>query len=224
MKDSEIVSQIHYVVADYLQIDDRKLTKFVVSVLAAPPDRKPNIIFDVTLKNIEKLYKLSYQVKQLGYDLDKIHIVWVVNDIQVALKQNAERSRVVHPHILMDTHRGAGNTMHDIANMGKKLQKVMDGAIIFAFNKVGVDTSLVKSSGPEAKGVKSRGLRGIAPELPSGYQNTKPNTRSGRGQYIKDANFFYVKHPRKRPLSVEEISKDIRRRIATYVPKNLKWD
>jgi hypothetical protein len=35
--------------------------------------------------------------------------------------------------------------MLDIMNMGKKLRKYMDGDIVYAFNKVGVDSSLSKS-------------------------------------------------------------------------------
>jgi len=45
----------------------------------------------------------------------------------------------------VNTHRGAANTMGDIINMGKSLRKYMDGDIIFAFNKVMVDSELVRS-------------------------------------------------------------------------------
>jgi hypothetical protein len=68
-----------------------------------------------------------------------------VNDIEVAKKQNLSRSRTVPTEILVNTHRGAANTMGDIINMGKSLQRYMDGEIVFAFNKVGVDADLAKS-------------------------------------------------------------------------------
>jgi len=69
----------------------------------------------------------------------------VVNDIEVAKQQNLKRSRTVPSEILVNTHRGAANTMGDIINMGTRLKKYIDGDIVFAFNKVGVDANLVKS-------------------------------------------------------------------------------
>ena len=66
-------------------------------------------------------------------------------DIEVAQAQNAKRARRVPSEILINTHRGAANTMGDIINMGNKLKKYMDGDIVFAFNKVGVDANLATS-------------------------------------------------------------------------------
>lgn len=83
----------------------------------------------------------------VGYDKKNIHIVWVVNDIEVAKAQNLTRSRTVPAEILVNTHRGASQTMGDILNMGKTLKRYMDGDIVFAFNKVGVDSALKVSGG-----------------------------------------------------------------------------
>ncbi len=115
------------------------------SILTADPDRKPDIIFDVTLKDLQQLETLTRQISTLGYDKKSIHIVWVINDIEVAKAQNAKRARTVPVEILINTHRGASQTMLDIINMGDRLKKYMDGDIVFAFNKVGVDAELTKS-------------------------------------------------------------------------------
>ena len=161
--------------------------------MTAPPDRKPNIIFDVTLKDLQKLETITRQVSAIGYPKENIHIVWVVNDIEVALAQNKdpERGRVVRTDILVNTHRGASATMNDILNMGKGLRKYMDGDIAFAFNKIGVDTDLAKSG----KG----------------------------GVYVKDANYFYVKRRGKPPTPVAKLEKEIRMKITKYVPKGIDW-
>lgn len=145
LKDPENVGKLHQIMGEYLNLDDKKTKAFYTSVLTAATDRKPNIIFDVTLKDLQKLEKITRQVSTLGYDKSNIHIVWVVNDIEVAKAQNAKRNRVVPAEILINTHRGASNTMNDIVNMGKGLKKYMDGDIVFAFNKVGVDADFVKS-------------------------------------------------------------------------------
>lgn len=145
LKNPENVGKLHDIMGDYLEIDKRKERAFYRGVLAAPEDRKPNIIFDMTLKSLDKLDKIAKDAAKLGYDKKNIHIVWVVNDIEVAKQQNLKRSRTVPSEILVNTHRGAANTMGDIINMGTRLKKYIDGDIVFAFNKVGVDANLVKS-------------------------------------------------------------------------------
>lgn len=189
----ENVAKLHEIIGDFLNLDDRRLKALYTSILSAHPDRKPNIIFDVTLKDLRKLEKLTRQAKALGYENKNIHLVWVVNDIEVAKKQNLspDRGRVVPVEILVNTHRGASQTMLDIINMGKTLKGYMDGDIVFAFNKVGVDADLQKSG------------RG--------------------GSYIKTANYFYVKRQGKPVLSKEELSRALRSKIQSYVPKNVDW-
>jgi hypothetical protein len=145
LKTPENVGRLHAIIGEYLNLDDKRTQALYASILTAAPDRKPNIIFDVTLKDLQKLEKITRQVKSLGYDSKLVHIVWIVNDIEVAQKQNAARDRVVPAEILVNTHRGAAQTMLDIVNMGNSLKKYMDGDIVFAFNKVGVDSDLQKS-------------------------------------------------------------------------------
>jgi hypothetical protein len=142
LKNPENVGKLHDIIANVLQIDSRKQKVLMTGILAAPADRKPNLIFDTTLKDITKLGNLSRQLTNVGYDKKNIHIVWVVNDIEIAKAQNLTRSRTVPAEILVNTHRGASQTMGDILNMGKTLKRYMDGDIVFAFNKVGVDSAL----------------------------------------------------------------------------------
>ena len=204
LRTPENVSKLHEIIGDYLNLDDKRAKVFYTSILSADPARKPNIIFDVTLKDLRKLEKLTRQVKQLGYDNDNIHLVWVVNDIEVAKAQNAKRDRVVPVEILVNTHRGASQTMLDIVNMGKSLKKYMDGDIVFAFNKVGVDSTISSSD----KSGDKIGMRG----------------KTKGGKYIKDANYFYVKRKGKDVVSQDSLSKDLRAKIAAYVPKNAEWN
>lgn len=191
LKDPENVSRLHEIIGDYLQLDDKRLKTVYKSIIQAHPDRKPNLIFDVTLKDLRKLQNVTRQVKALGYKNESIHIVWVVNDIEVAKAQNLKRSRTVPAEILVNTHRGASQTMNDIVNMGKTLKNYMDGDIVFAFNQVGVDSDLKKSG------------RG--------------------GQFIKDANYFYIKRAGKPVASVNAVSLSLRKKIASYVPKGVDW-
>lgn len=145
LKKPEDVAKLHEIIGDALQLDDKRKQALLSSIMTAHPDRKPNLIFDVTLKDLRKLQNITRQVKTLGYDNEKIHIVWIINDIEVAKTQNAGRARQVPVEILVNTHRGASHTMHDIVNMGNDLKKYMDGDIVFAFNKVKVDSDVSKS-------------------------------------------------------------------------------
>jgi len=81
----------------------------------------------------------------MGYDKKDIHIVWVINDFKVALKQNRERDRMVPEDILIDTHSGASTTMRKIIDMGPSIKQYMDGDIWFVFNKIFVDIKIAKS-------------------------------------------------------------------------------
>ena len=147
LRNPENVGKLHDIIANVLELDSRKQKVLMTGILAAPADRKPNLIFDTTLKDITKLGNLSRQLTNVGYDKKNIHIVWVVNDIEVAKAQNLKRSRRVPAEILVNTHRGASQTMGDVLNMGKSLKRYMDGDIVFAFNKVGVDSALKVSGG-----------------------------------------------------------------------------
>ena len=202
LKDPDNVALLHEIVGDVLNIPDRRQQAFLTSVMAADSERKPNIIFDVTLKDFQKLNNITRMAKNLGYATQNIHIVWVVNDIEVALSQNITRDRTVPAEILINTHRGVSATMMDIINMGSGLTRYMDGDIVFAFNQVKVDSELGRRSDEVA------------------------NTIFGgktRGQYVKDANYFYVKRAGKQVMSLQNMSKDLRQKVNDYVPPNVSW-
>jgi hypothetical protein len=145
LKNPDNVALLHDLIGSVLKLDKKQKSTFYQSVLVSAPDRKPNIIFDVTLRDLTKLASISRDLEKLGYEKDKIHIVWIINDIEVAKSQNLSRSRTVPTEILVNTHRGVSQTMNDIINMGNDLKKYLDGDIVFAFNKIGIDSELVKS-------------------------------------------------------------------------------
>lgn len=145
MKVPENVSKIHDILSSVYGTVKKAEQLAFTSVLAASPERKPNLVFDITMKDVAKLESITRNVSELGYIKENIHIVWVVNDVEVAMKQNQERSRTVPEEILMSTHEGAALTMKKVLDMGSKLGKYMNGDIYLSFNKVGVDTELAKS-------------------------------------------------------------------------------
>lgn len=145
LKNPDNVGKLHDILNSVYNVPDKNQNTLFQSILTAAPERKPNLIFDVTLSSMSKLESITRNVLELGYDKLNIHIVWVVNDIEVAAAQNQKRSRVVPDEILLGTHEGAALTMKKILDMDDKLKKYMDGDIYLTFNKVGTDTTVSKS-------------------------------------------------------------------------------
>ena len=89
-------------VADLHQtIKDKKLDKMNMVKFFKDLGKLPNIIFDLTGKNVAELKNNCEQVKQAGY---KTYLVWVVTNRDVALVQNLTRPRVVPQDIFHKIH------------------------------------------------------------------------------------------------------------------------
>jgi len=142
LRKPKFVSALH-LAAKTINLPGRLENKFFAGIL--DKENKPNIIFDVTLNDMRKLHNISHKLTTHGYKKENIHIVWIVNDIKVAIKQNRERERVVPEDILVSTHKGAAHTMHEIINMGNSVKKYIDGDIIIVPNKRNVDSRYVPS-------------------------------------------------------------------------------
>lgn len=144
LKNPDEVSSLHDIISGIYNIPNKMQQSFFSDILIS--ERKPNLIFDVTLKDLKKLYDISRSVQELGYDKKNIHIVWIVNDIEAAIDQNEKRARTVLKDILIQTHQGVSMTLDTILNMGDGLKQYMDGSIFFSFNKAGVDVTIDKSN------------------------------------------------------------------------------
>lgn len=144
LKKKEDVSKLHDVVSK-LKISDRSIKNMFTSIVSADSSRKPNLIFDVTLKDMTKFHNTVRQVEEMGYDKKSISLVWVLNTIDVALAQNKSRDRIVADEILLATHDGASYTMSKIVKMGEDVRAYLDGDIYVAFNNYKTDTSIEKS-------------------------------------------------------------------------------
>lgn len=137
LSEPEHVTFLHNAIHD-LGIMDKKLITFLSSVFIN--NYKPNIIFDVTLRDLNKLENIYHQVTEFGYKKENIHLVWVVNDIETTLAQNSERDRKVSSDILISVHRSVATTANLIMNKTVSLSNYMDGDFWIVFNKRGIDS------------------------------------------------------------------------------------
>lgn len=133
-------SIMHKFVADN-KLNDKMMTTFFLAQVGNP-NHKPNVIMDVTLKDIDKLKEISKLAQLGGYNRKKIHIVWIINDFDVAIAQNNARSRTVSSEIMFKTHIGAAKTMKELVANSDEYRKYADGDIWALFNKVNVDNKL----------------------------------------------------------------------------------
>lgn len=218
LKNPDNVSLLHDIMAK-IGLPNRRESAFFATVMTAPPDRKPNVIFDVTMKSFSKLENIAANVQRIGYRPENIHIVWVIQDIEVAIELNALRERVVSEHILFSTHSGASHTMGKVINMGNALTRYMNGDIVFAFNRISVseenDNLMAKSSNP------------VDPEV---RKSLGFGRKKNAGSYVKKSDvkgkidYVYVKTAGSPPKPIRDLRADLRHKIAQYVPKGIKWE
>ena len=155
---------------------------------------KQNIIFDVTLKNIKKLKTIYEYASQAGYEKKNIHIVWILNDMEVAMRNNQGRPRVVAKEILMNTHEGASLTMHQLIQKNSELRDYMDGDVWVLFNNRDQKdmTWVVKDDA------------------------------NGDIGYVAKYTALQLKRQGQAPYSESEIEADMLQKIKDYVPVNSK--
>lgn len=193
MRKPDNVYKLHEILEDVYDLPDKESKTLFSSILAASEHRKPNLIFNVTLKSIPKLQSISRNVQELGYDKKNIHIVWVVQDVEVAKEQNLDirRGRIVPEEILINTHEGVALTFKKILDMGDKIKDYLDGDIYLSFNKPVVDTKMKVSD----KG----------------------------GQYMEQANYIKIKKQGERQISSGKLTPKIYNKIKSYTPKIDTW-
>lgn len=91
----EDVAALHQIVSD------KKYDKKIKNNFFDKDEKLPNVIFDVTGKNVAELKQYCERVKKKGY---KTSLVWVVTNRDVALVQNLTRPRVVPQNIFHKIH------------------------------------------------------------------------------------------------------------------------
>ncbi len=143
----EDVALMHKFVADN-KLDKKVIQQFFIANGDVWPDGtpksqknpyKPNVVFDVTLKDEKKMFDLCSMLQFYGWDKKDIHLVWILNDFEIASVQNQERTRKVPEKIFNQTHVGASNTMREILVNFEKFAGCMDGEIWIVPNKRSVD-------------------------------------------------------------------------------------
>jgi len=96
------------------------------------PETLPNILFDITAKDVTDITKVLPMLKNAGYKAENIHLTWVLTNYVTAMVNNKSRARMVPEDILLKTHEGASNTIWGLIT--KALPKGMNGRVDVILN------------------------------------------------------------------------------------------
>ena len=96
------------------------------------PETLPNIMFDITAKDLSDITDVIPQLKKAGYDAKNIHLTWILTNYVTAMKNNKSRARMVPEDILLKTHEGAANTVWSLIT--RALPKGMNGRVDVILN------------------------------------------------------------------------------------------
>jgi hypothetical protein len=166
----------------------------------------PNIMFDITAKNINSIHKLMPDVLRAGYNPANIHMVWVLTDYQIAIDNNTNRKRVVPKDIMFQTHTGAANTMFDIIkNKGKKL--AINGDIKVILNN---KENTIKWKDDD---------EGVTADNRTSGKFIKSNDGKPLG-VIKDFTYITIKHRGKPNKTPDQIIKQLYQWIVDNIPES----
>jgi hypothetical protein len=129
-------------------IKDRTLELLLGDVKA---DRLPNIIFDITGKEMADFQEVIPHLEAVGYEAKNINVAWVLTDFKVSYIANLTRSRVVTADVFLGTHQGAAKTMQSLIDQ-KKMPKGADGRFVVIMNNR--ENTIFFNTGDTVKGRK----------------------------------------------------------------------
>lgn len=137
-----------HIIVKAMGIKDTSLANLLAG--KSNPETLPNILFDITSKDINDITSVLPALLNAGYTPNNIHLTWVLSNYVIAVKANAERDRVVPADILLSTHVGAGNTVWGIVTSA--LPKGMNGRIDVILNNRENTISYKNKEGKDIKG------------------------------------------------------------------------
>ena len=161
LKNSDHVYALHILVKA-IGIKDASLEKLLLG--KNNPETLPNILFDITAKDVTDITSVIPKLKAVGYQANNIHLTWILTNYVTSLVNNNSRSRKVPDgsmgaeNIMLKTHEGASNTIWGIVT--KALPKGMNGRIDVILNNPEHTVFHTDADGKTIKG-KVKGFKSL---------------------------------------------------------------
>lgn len=176
--------------------------------VASETKNKPNVIFDVTLKEVKAIDEDIKPYVELGkYDKKNVHLVWILNSFDIAVVQNNQRARQVSLKIMTKTHEGAALTMREILENSENYRDVIDGDIWIVPNQVKVDSSVIRNADNEIEW--------------KGKKYTRNAETKKESMVIDRYSAICIKKSGKPAMKYKELEKSLIEKIKDYVPKDV---
>ena len=166
----------------------------------------PNIIFDITAKDMGDIADNLPRLLDAGYEEKNIHVVWVLTGVAEAMKNNKGRKRVVPEDILIGTHSGAAKTMHKLIFKGG-LPSAVDGSVTVVLGNRSESKAYDDSANLAPKGISK--------------DHIDPKTGKVKHKNIEDFTYITVKKPGKPGMKTIENwgkSKDVQKWMDINIP------
>ena len=189
LKNPKDVYKIHIFVKK-LGIKDKSLD---IMLADANTDRLPNIMFDITMKDVSDIGDIIPKLEKAGYDSKNIHLTWVLTDYSVAIVNNRNRDRVVPEDIMLLSHEGAATNMYDVIR--GKLPRGLNGGVRVVLNN------------------RENTIPYLDPKT-----NKSVKTKTGN-LIIKDFTYLTFKKEGKTIAPESDVKKEVMGWIAANVPK-----
>jgi hypothetical protein len=175
--------------------------------VARETKNKPNVIFDVTLKDSKAIEEIKKYIDLGEYDKKNVHLVWILNSFDIAVVQNNQRARQESLEIMTKTHKGVALTMREILENSENYRDVIDGDIWIVPNQVKVDSSVIRNADNEIEW--------------EGKKFTRNAETKKKSMVIDRYSAICIKKSGKPAMKYKELEKSLIEKIKDYVPKDV---
>ena len=148
LKQPNHVRALHQLVKA-MGIKDSSLEKLLVG--KDNPETLPNILFDITAKDVTDITKVVPMLKKVGYKSSNVHLTWILTNFMTAMENNKQRERMVPEDILLKTHEGAANTVWGLIT--KAMPKGVNGRVDVILNNPKHTVKYKDADGNEVEGI-----------------------------------------------------------------------
>jgi len=191
LKNPNHVYALHILVKA-IGIKDSSLEKMLLG--KENPNVLPNILFDITAKDITDITNVIPMLKKVGYKSNNIHLTWILTNYTVSLENNKSRSRKVpdgsmgEENIMLKTHEGASNTIWGLLTKG--LPKGMNGRADVILNNPELTVFMKGADGKEIEKTQ----KGVSVSTDVTKDGKRKSTRSEKDTKVKfPIGFEYLK-------------------------------
>ena len=191
LKNPNHVYALHILVKA-IGIKDTSLEKMLLG--KENPNVLPNILFDITAKDVTDITNVIPMLKKVGYKSNNIHLTWILTNYEVSLENNKNRSRKVpdgemgEENIMLKTHEGASNTIWGL--LTKALPKGMNGRADVILNNPSLTVFMKGSDGKEIEKTQ----KNVSVSTDVTKDGTRKSTRTEKDTKVKfPIGFEYLK-------------------------------